>query len=106
MNILFNNKPEQHGIILDGAIIVGSFKMMTARDSYGNRDIFEVKINSEYFIAEKSKSRNLLFKSVKELGDDKYLQIEDYGYGCIKPMTAAWVGPKIVNIDMASWMEK
>jgi len=77
-----NNK--RLGIILDYNITVGSFTHFTAEDSYGKRELKNIKINSIYFdVIQMTTNQALRFVYTENIPDKKLKIIDDFGSGIL-----------------------
>jgi hypothetical protein len=86
MNIIKNPNATSKGIILDASMkVVGEFKLMTAEDSYGFRDVFNLSIDLSFINISRAQSNaDLLFLFVDETNEKgQYKIIDTIGLGLI-----------------------
>ena len=75
---------KRKGIILDYDIKVGSFTHFTAEDSYGKRELKNIKIKSDYFdIIKMNTQKALRFVNAENVTSKDFKIIDDFGYGII-----------------------
>ena len=72
------------GLILDCGLKVGSFTYFTAEDSYGKRNLKNLKIKSDYFdVIKMYTKKSLQFVYAKKVDKRTFKIIDTFGYGVI-----------------------
>ena len=79
MKPLFKKNASSIGNIMDGSIVVGTYKMHTAEDSYGYRKLYDIQIMDMYVDKVNNKSNADLSFVYKDKASS--IKIEELGRG-------------------------
>lgn len=81
MKPIFKENPSAIGNIMDGAVVVGTYRMHTAEDSVGKREIFEISV-SDFYVDKVTRTLNTNLRFVLQ-DHSTFNIIEDLGRGSL-----------------------